>query len=106
MVLVSDSSNHRISVFDMDGNFCRTFGNYGTDEGQLQYPAGLVVGPKDGLLYISEETGSRISVFNTNGTFVRCLLSGQITRPQDLVVTVDGQIIVAEGSLHRLSMWR
>eukprot|EP00455_Lapot_gusevi_P019114 TRINITY_DN2056_c0_g1_i5.p1 TRINITY_DN2056_c0_g1~~TRINITY_DN2056_c0_g1_i5.p1 ORF type:complete len:365 (+),score=126.34 TRINITY_DN2056_c0_g1_i5:101-1195(+) len=105
VVYVSEASNHRISAFDTQGNFLRTFGGYGCEEGMLQYPSAVVVGPKDGLLYVAEESGARVSVFRPSGTFVRCILSGQVTRPQSLCVTEKGQVYVAEGSLHRVSMW-
>lgn len=37
-IAIADTNNHRISVFDMKGNYVLTFGEKGTNEGQLYLP--------------------------------------------------------------------
>lgn len=37
-IAIADTNNHRISVFDMKGNYVFTFGEKGTNEGQLYLP--------------------------------------------------------------------
>lgn len=37
-VIVSDSNNHRIQIFDVNGRVLTTFGNEGSEEGQFKFP--------------------------------------------------------------------
>lgn len=37
-VIVSDSNNHRIQIFDVNGKVLTTFGSEGTDAGQFKFP--------------------------------------------------------------------
>lgn len=37
-VIVSDSNNHRIQVFDVNGRVLSTFGTEGSEEGQFKFP--------------------------------------------------------------------
>jgi DNA-binding beta-propeller fold protein YncE len=61
--------NHRIQVFDSDGEFLRKWGTEGTGNGQFNGAAGISIGP-DGLLYICDENNYRIQVFTSDGKFV------------------------------------
>nr|CAI5832425.1 unnamed protein product [Callosobruchus analis] len=42
-VVVSDSNNHRIQIFDVNGKVITTFGTEGADEGQFKFPRGVAV---------------------------------------------------------------
>ena len=42
-VIVVDTENYRIQVFDSQGNFLRTIGNRGYDEGEFFSPLGVAV---------------------------------------------------------------
>lgn len=37
-VLVSDSNNHRIQVFDVNGRVLSSFGEEGSEDGQFKFP--------------------------------------------------------------------
>ena len=37
-VIVSDSNNHRLQIFDVNGKVLTTFGSEGTEEGQFKFP--------------------------------------------------------------------
>lgn len=37
-VIVSDSNNHRIQVFDVNGKVINTFGGEGAEEAQFKFP--------------------------------------------------------------------
>jgi hypothetical protein len=43
VIVVADTGNHRIQVFDKDGAFVRTFGAKGNGDGQLDSPEGVGV---------------------------------------------------------------
>ena len=42
-IVVADSSNHRVQVFDSNGMFVKEFGEYGNGEGELDCLAGVAV---------------------------------------------------------------
>src|SRR5436309_2234521 len=44
MVIVSDSRNHRVQCFHVNGQFIRKWGSKGSDDGQFQFPTGLAIG--------------------------------------------------------------
>jgi len=47
-----------------------TFGSWGNDPGEFEYPEGIALGP-DSLLYITDSVNHRIQVITREGTFVR-----------------------------------
>ena len=71
---VCDSDNHRIQVFDQDLEFCRTFGEMGTDSGCFLWPSNVAsTSTKDGkvLLYVSELHNHRVQCVTAAGVHVR-----------------------------------
>jgi len=93
-VYVADTGNRRISVFDSDGNFLRTFG-WGVDDGtaaaqvctsgcqagisgsgsgQFTRPALIAIdnsgGPSDGAVYIGDSTTKLIQKFDASGNLI------------------------------------
>jgi len=42
-IVVADSSNHRVQVFDSNGIFVKEFGEYGSGEGEFDCLAGVAV---------------------------------------------------------------
>ena len=79
-VYVVDSDNHRIEVFDTEGNFLRTWGSQcnlaegigcadPTGIGQFQEPWGIAVS-EDGRVYVADTWNHRIQVFDAEGNFL------------------------------------
>jgi hypothetical protein len=58
---VPDYSNHRVQVFDHDGQFLAAWGKYGTDAGQFASALGVAVGG-DGTVYVTDG-GKRLQAF-------------------------------------------
>ena len=81
-VYVADGyGNHRVVVFDKDGNYLRQMGEVGTGAGTGpgQFFAGdgghphcVVIG-KNGLVYACDRGNDRVNVFQRDGTFVRAI---------------------------------
>jgi DNA-binding beta-propeller fold protein YncE len=69
-LLVTDTGNKRVQVFDQDGNFVAQFGSPGSGEGQLNEPVGLAV-DANGNIYVADTWNKRIQVFDPNFNFVR-----------------------------------
>ena len=69
-VLVADTGNKRIVVFDKDGNYITEFGSAGFDPGQFDEPVGVAVAP-DGTVYVTDTWNQRVQAFlpSEDGTF-------------------------------------
>jgi len=63
-VYVVDTFQHKVQVYDGKdrGKLLFTFGEKGTENGQLNYPNGLTV--KGNRLFITDRENDRISVFS------------------------------------------
>ena len=61
-VLVADTGNKRILIYDSDGNFISQFGGQGAGAGQFDEPVGLAF-DGDGNLYVADTWNQRIQVF-------------------------------------------
>ena len=61
-IIVADSRNHRIQIFQPNGNFLCSFGSHGHALGHLDRPSGICVTP-DGLIVVVDFGNNRIQVF-------------------------------------------
>ena len=62
---VTDTGNHRLQIFDRDGNFVQQVGSQGTLPGQFNEPVGLAVSG-DGLLYLADTWNGRVQRFDAS----------------------------------------
>ena len=60
-LVVTDTGNHRLQIYDRDGNFVNTVGSLGTAPGQLNEPVGLAFG--EGSLFLADTWNARIQRF-------------------------------------------
>jgi sugar lactone lactonase YvrE len=63
-VLVTDTGNKRVQVFDERGTFKRAVGTEGTAPGQFREPVGIAV-DREGRVYVADTWNQRIQVFDT-----------------------------------------
>jgi predicted membrane-bound mannosyltransferase/DNA-binding beta-propeller fold protein YncE len=75
-VLVADTGNKRIIVYDADGNFISQFGGDGADLGQFDEPVGLAL-DSQGNLYVADTWNQRIQVFVPNADKTKYTASTQ-----------------------------
>jgi predicted membrane-bound mannosyltransferase/sugar lactone lactonase YvrE len=61
-VLVADTGNKRIVVFDSDGKYITEFGTAGLDPGQFDEPVGVAVA-EDGTVFVTDTWNQRIQSF-------------------------------------------
>jgi sugar lactone lactonase YvrE len=107
---VADRYNHRVQVFDQEGNFLRQFGNYGSGNGEFNELTGIHVAP-DGTVYVSEWHNARVQVFDAQGKFIRSMGQagsgeGQLNGPHGVTVDNDGNVYVAEHNNSRVSAFK
>ena len=66
-VLVADTGNKRIVIFDQDGNYITEFGSGGFDPGQFDEPVAVTVAPS-GTVYVTDTWNQRVQGFVPNET--------------------------------------
>src|SRR5687767_13049288 len=102
-VYVADYANHRIQVFDTNGNYITKWGTYGEENGQIHKASALTVVPS-GNIYLSDQFNYRIQEFTSNGTFVTAWGTkgegdGQFLHPHVPGVDSEGNIYVSDRDL-------
>jgi DNA-binding beta-propeller fold protein YncE len=98
--------NMRISKFDKDGVFVKSWGSAGTEPGQFGRIRALEIGP-DRNLYVADSTNHRIQVFTRAGELVDCWgepgsAPGQLSYPSDIAFGRQGELYVVERGNHRV----
>ncbi len=71
-IAVTDTGNHRIQIFDRDGNFVLATGGVGTVSGQFYEPVGLATNPTNapGALFVADTWNQRIQELNSEISFL------------------------------------
>ncbi|MFX0210840.1 MAG: 6-bladed beta-propeller, partial [Candidatus Hodarchaeota archaeon] len=108
-VYVADTYNHRIQVFDANGNFIRKWGSNGTADGQFIRPHGIKI-DSNGLIYVTDYWNHRIQVFDANGNFItkwgsEGLEDGQFSYPPRIEVDSSGYKYVTDTYNHRIQVF-
>jgi hypothetical protein len=99
-------SNGCIHKFKANGRYTDTFGAYGTDDGQMNAPAGLAVDAQ-GNLYASDAEGHHVQVFKHNGKFSAKAGgpgtgNGAFDTPAGVAPDGQGGFLVADFKNHRV----
>ncbi len=61
-------ANAHVHTYDPDGNFLGTWGESGTDEGQLNIVHNIDI-DSNGYVYIGDRENHRVQIFDTNGNY-------------------------------------
>lgn len=69
-LLVTDTGNKRVQVFDPEGNPITQFGGAGLEPSYLDEPVGVAVGA-DGSIYVADAWNTRIQKFGADYQFVK-----------------------------------
>ncbi len=129
-IYVLDSDNHRVQVFDLEGNYLREWGSrcqlesglgcvdpdgngplaYG--DGQFQEPWGIAV-DAEGRVFVADTWNHRVQVFEADGTFVTKWGSyGQTVEsvsllygPRDLAIDASGRVFVTDTGNKRVLVY-
>ncbi|KAL4714411.1 hypothetical protein ACJJTC_017706 [Scirpophaga incertulas] len=97
-IIVADTNNHRITVFDKSGNYKFNFGVAGKEEGQLWYPRKVAVVRATGKFVVCDRGNerSRMQIFTKNGHFLKKIAVRFIDIVAGLAVTAEGLIVAVD----------
>lgn len=109
LLVVSEFCGHRISLWDLNkSKRVGSIGCAGKGLGQFQYPAGVVITPRDTILVV-DCYNDRIQEFTDDGAFLSCVgkLGGgplQFDKPRGITFHSTGLVYVADRYNHRVQV--
>ncbi|CAF0749722.1 unnamed protein product [Didymodactylos carnosus] len=99
-IIVADTNNHRIQLFNIQGEYKSQFGIPGREEGQLWYPRKVAyIKQSLGGKYVICDRGnerSRMQLFTRNGHFIKKISIRYIDIVAGLAITHYGDIVVCD----------
>lgn len=106
-IYVTDTFNHRIQILDGDLKFCKTFGKFGSGNGQFVYPTSVCV-DSTGRVYVVDNGNNRVQLFTSEGDYVSKFGSygdaeGELARPIAIAVDEADNLYVSEWCNKRVS---
>ncbi|XP_055592422.1 brain tumor protein [Uranotaenia lowii] len=102
-IIVADTNNHRIQIFDKEGRFKFQFGECGKRDGQLLYPNRVAVVRTSGDIIVTERSPThQIQIYNQYGQFVRKFGANILQHPRGVTVDSKGRIVVVECKVMRV----
>ncbi|XP_032232491.1 E3 ubiquitin-protein ligase TRIM71 [Nematostella vectensis] len=110
-IAVSDTQKNCVHVFDAEGRKVMDIGGYGTDDGQLNYPAGVAFDKGNKNLIVADRDNHRVQLFNRkNGKLVKKFgvngkTNGQFNRPNGIFVDQNGRMIITDWHNHRVQVF-
>jgi tripartite motif-containing protein 2/3/tripartite motif-containing protein 71 len=107
--LLADCDNNRIQKFDLDSNYVTQIGMKRIGSFEFNYPSGIAIHPKNGMVYVTEINNNRIQVLNQNLTFhkifgTRGSGKGQFHHPRGIAFDSTGNIYVVDSKNHRIQV--
>ncbi|XP_064636668.1 tripartite motif-containing protein 2-like isoform X2 [Lineus longissimus] len=94
-ILVADSNNQNIQVFNNTGDFKFRFGIRGRTAGQLQRPTCVGV-TLNGNYVISDYDNKWVSIHGQDGKYLNKIGTGKLLGPKGIAVDKNGHIIVVD----------
>ncbi len=98
-LFVADSANHKIKVFDLQGNMLQEFGGLGNTNNTFHYPTGIDV--KGSRIAVADQQNNRVQVFDKEFNYV-ATLSYEFNNPTKVAIDSAGRFIVADSGNNRV----
>ncbi len=106
VIYVVDTANHRLAMFNLQGEHIGNFGERGIEPGQFNYPTDVDVDDQ-GHIYVLDALNARVQVFAETGAFLRMFgergtADGSFEMAKNLAVSNSGQVYVTDALAHKL----
>ena len=98
--------NVSVKLCNVDEEWFGDFGEYGSEPGQMVWPAGIAVDSQE-RLYVTDEWNQRVSVFDTQGILLDEWGQagdgdGQLDRPSGIALDNEENLLVVDTRNHRV----
>jgi DNA-binding beta-propeller fold protein YncE len=108
-IYVSDRFNHRIQIFDCNGQWIKSIGSYGSDNGHFRAPTGIAFNSKNHM-FVVDHDNHRIQQFDENMQFINTFgtqgnENGQFDCPYGIKVDSNDNIFVADSDNCRVQIF-
>lgn len=108
-IVVADTGNNRVRVFDAEGVLKFQFGALGSAAGQFRNPFGVAIGA-NGDVYVADTGNNRVQVFGATGNFKFQFggfgtANGRFRQPLGIAVGTSGDVLVADTSNDRVQVF-
>lgn len=105
-IVVVDTDNHRVQVYDPQGKFLSGFGKQGNGNGEFYRPSHIKIDPK-GRIFVSDTGNNRIQLFDAKGKYLSSIGSvgskpGLFAEPKGIALDQAGNLWVVDRRNHRL----
>ncbi len=106
---VVETGAHRISVFDAEGHFLRSFGERGTQAGNFNFPTYLAI-DSDGTACVVDAMNFRVQFFSPEGDYLSGFghqgnASGSLARPRGIALDREGNIYIADALFNSVQLF-
>jgi len=106
---VTDEESHKVVVMDKDGEHINTWGEKGSEPGQLNRPSGMAF-DAEGDILVADWKNDRVQRFTSEGEFKSAIGShgtekGKFRRPSSVAVDGHGDIYVSDWQNDRVQLF-
>ena len=98
---VSDEAKHNVTIMDKDGTVLDTWGEHGSEPGQLDRPSSMQF-DADGNIVLSDTMNHRVQRFTRDGTHLQTIhngrgsVEGELDMPWGVALDEPGDVYVAD----------
>ena len=108
-IYVTDLYNHRLQILNPDLTFFNSFGQYGIDDGQFQYPSDVAC-DSTGNVYVADEGNNRVQVFTAEGVYLKKfgqqgIGHGKLRSPTGVCIDNVNVLYISEWGNDRVSVF-
>ena len=100
MFLVADGGNNCIKVFDQSGTFLYKFGKQGNQDGQFDWPYGMLLENSINLL-VCDTSNNRVQQFSLDGRFTGKTVT-DLPGPTLIATAPDGRILMTSFKANKI----
>ena len=103
-VVMTEYGGHCVSVFSPSGEKLRSFGTWGSGQGQFKYPSGVAV-DGEGNILVADSNNHRIQKFTAEGQFLSTVGTNgngplQFMYPTDIAFNTSNNKVYVSGNLN------
>lgn len=106
-LVVADTANHRLQIFDSSGRYLRTVGSYGRDGNEIKdfaRPCDIEVDEKAGRIFVLQQDRDKIHIFDMDFKLLKTIYSADksLDSAVDMALDSKGRIYLADPSKSRI----